>query len=72
MGSTRVHDEAENHDQRTYQGTTDRTDPKDVGLIANDPPPQETIEEHSQGWKDWNKPDQNIHSTRTSLVTDYS
>ena len=71
-GFTRVHDEAENDDQRTHQGTTNRTYTQEVGFIANHTSPQKTIEEHSQGWKDRNQPDQNVHSTCASLVTDHS
>jgi len=54
---TRVHHEAENHDQGTHQGSTDRTHPKDVRLVANSQAPQETVEEYSEGWKNRDQPD---------------
>ena len=54
---TRVHHEAENHDQGTHQGSTDRTHSQDVCLVANSQSPQESVEEHSEGRKNRDQPD---------------
>ena len=69
MGSLGSHDHAEDHNQCAHQGTPDRTHPEEVRLVANSEPPKETVEEHREGRKNGDQPDQNFHSARTSLVT---
>ena len=64
----RVGDDAQDDDQGEQQGQPDRADAEVMGLVTQDAPPQQAVEQHGHGGQNRDQPHENFHRTDNSFV----
>ena len=62
-----VGDNAEDHNQGEQQGQPDRADAEVMGLVAQNTPPQQAVQQHGHGGDNRDQPHENFHKTDASL-----